>query len=544
MNYTKHFSVSQSLNIMGTAIKTLSLNGPISYYLYLLFIQQKYLEVIEFQFDYSFDTSVDDFISARQIQAFLNKQDFLDLGVDKEKKAWDSFIEMENHCRNTNERFRNQNVGVNPPVAAILFIAQRKIAQILGSCPSFTDLDFQFGPGATTNVKKARSNPRVKLEALITCSTNVATHVKEYLALFPLWRDHHICNDELKLQLSHGSLQFVPKTSTSLRSIGVEPTLNGLLQGGIGRYLKKRLKYAGVDLSDQGRNQKLAFKGSIDNSLATIDLSSASDTISYNLVLSLLPLDWFNLLDSCRTPTMQYKDKVINLEKFSSMGNSYTFELESLIFYCLSYATCVYHQLDTDYVSVYGDDIIIPLEAYDTLSDVLTYCGFFLNVKKSFKSGPFRESCGVDYFRGIDIRPFYLKDRINVRTLFHAHNWFFRNFNFEIASLLLNYIPSHHRIFGPDGYGDGHLLGSYKLRSSRRLRRDGWEGGFFDTYTSVTRKINLPECTDYLYPCYSIYVIGDSPGLDSIATDHNVVPGSCMYKRLSIYTLKRSIFSY
>ena len=88
------------------------------------------------------------------------------------------------------------------------------------------------------------------------------------------------------------------------------------------------------------------------------------------------------------------------------MGNSYTFELESLIFFSLAYATCTHLGLSPKNVSVYGDDVVIPVEAMNLFREVLTVCGFIINTDKSYSSGPFRESCGADYLEGLDIRPF------------------------------------------------------------------------------------------------------------------------------------------
>ena len=233
----------------------------------------------------------------RQIQALVSKQEFIDLGVDREVEAYKTFSEAEELCSRTNERFRGSLSDVSSECHSVLYGATRKIATILGDVPEYSELSFSFGPGATTNVKRARSNPRVKLEAPLTCSFEFVPHVAKFMSEFPGWLNSHSRNSVVEIHPSHGKLQFVPKNSKTMRSIGVEPLLNGFGQQGIGKYIRKRLQRAGVDLTDQTRNQKLACKGSIDGSLATIDMSSASDTIAYGLVLHLLPIDWFELLD-------------------------------------------------------------------------------------------------------------------------------------------------------------------------------------------------------------------------------------------------------
>lgn len=544
MDYIQEFPDDKSLGIIGQLAETCAQRGgSLSKKLRNMFLDGDYLGIINYSFDYALDTSVDDFIYARQIQALLSKQEWLDLGIDKEVVAFDTFMNAEKLCEETNTRFRGNLSDVSSDVNSVLFRASRKIDTILGDVPSYSELNFSFGPGATTNVKRARSNPRVKLEAHLTCSYEFVTHAKEFLAEFPGWTESQVDeNRQLKLYPSHGKLQFVPKSSKTMRSIGVEPTLNGFGQQGIGKFIRRRLQRAGVDLTDQTRNQRLACKGSVDGSLATVDMSNASDTIAYGLVMHLLSWDWFELLDRFRTGSVTYKEQVIKLHKFSSMGNSYTFELESLIFYALAYSTCTHLGLDPKVVSVYGDDVIIPVEAMELFKEVLTVSGFVINTTKSFMSGPFRESCGTDYLGGIDIRPFYLKDRINCRVLFNMHNWFVRHGEPALAAVVMMHIPPHIRLFGPDGYGDGHLIGTYRLRSNRELRRKGHEGGFFDTYEAQSKRIKLREPTDWVYPLYSIYVSGDNP--DKVVIEHDVVPGVAFYKKVSLYTLKRSIFCH
>lgn len=544
MDYLKELPDDKSLVIIGRLVETCSQRGgAISKELRKKFLDGHYLEIINFKFNYQDDSDVNDLLYARQIQGFFSKQENLDLGIDRESVAFKTFMEAENLCSRTNEHFRSQLSDVSSDVHSVLYLASRKIAVILGDVPEYSELKFSFGPGATTNVKRARSNPRVKLEAHLSCSNEFVPHAKEFLAEFPGWMEAQSDKQcQINLYPSHGKLQFVPKSAKTLRSIGVEPTLNGFGQQGIGKHIRKRLQRAGVDLTDQTRNQKLACQGSIDGSLATVDMSSASDTIAYGLVLHLLPIGWFELLDRFRTGSVVYKDRVIQLHKFSSMGNSYTFELESLLFYGLAYATCTHLGLNPKDVSVYGDDVIIPVEAMSLFEEVLTVAGFIINTDKSFCSGPFRESCGTDYFEGLDIRPFYLKDKVSCRVLFNMHNWFIRHGEPQLAEIVMEFIPTHLRLFGPDGYGDGHLIGSYRLRSNRALKRMGHEGGFFDTYVAESKRVRLRELTDWVYPTYSIYVSGDNP--DKVISEHDVVPGAKFYKKVSIYTLKRSIFSY
>jgi hypothetical protein len=179
--------------------------------------------------------------------------------------------------------------------------------------------------------------------------------------------------------------------------------LNIYVQLGIGALLRQRLKRYGINLDTQADvNRRLAGVAHL-KGLATVDLSSASDTIASELVWLLLPFEWASLLDVARTEFSVIGDKEVRLSKFSSMGNGYTFELESLIFLALARASG-----DNSAVA-FGDDIILKREAYPRLKNALDFLGFTVNSKKTFLAGRFFESCGYDYWNGDMIRPFYLK---------------------------------------------------------------------------------------------------------------------------------------
>jgi hypothetical protein len=199
----------------------------------------------------------------------------------------------------------------------------------------------------------------------------------------------------------------VPKNAKTDRIICAEPTGNIFLQKALGEIIRQKLRRFGVDLNDQSINQR-ASQRAFKEGLATIDLKGASDHLSYEVVRDLLPLNWFLLLDDLRVS----RSKGINsdgtetrLEKFSSMGNGFTFELESLIFYAI---TSVID--DPLYVSVYGDDIICRAAVVDQVIDGLLLIGFPINKDKSFIKGNFFESCGTFWFKGHDVTPFFQKE--------------------------------------------------------------------------------------------------------------------------------------
>ncbi len=532
------------------------LGGPLAQAINNLIQSGSYREAVEFKLDGS---NVDkdqtqDYLYARQIRALVEKQDFLDLGWDRRAEAVSKFIAAEEKCRETNTRLWNSRPKWD--VAGVLYTAQRIIASILGPVPSYADLKFLFGPGASTNVVGRVASFRSKLAAPMQCSESLVSGLGTFLEEFPLWCDavatqHSNESWVVPVVVRPARLGFVPKTSKTDRTICVEPSLNGLGQKGIGTYMKKRLGLFGVNLRDQSVNRELALLGSIDGSLATVDLSSASDTVSYALVMSLLPTGWFDLLDQFRSGSVEYQGVVTELEKFSSMGNAYTFELESVIFYALALAVCdslgligkpIFDRgllLIREWpVSVYGDDIIVPTDAVGLLYETLNWCGFEVNTEKSFSTGNFRESCGADWLFGFDVRPWYLKSEVSERSLFIAHNYFLRKGERSLARIVYSRTRKEFRLFGPDGYGDGHLVGDYTLTVKPKEARRGWEGGYFRSWKGVPQRNVREHQTDVLIPYYSVYA---RMGEDT-ATDPYIVRGTARYITTSIYTAKKGIF--
>jgi len=208
----------------------------------------------------------------------------------------------------------------------------------------------------------------------------------------------------------------VPKTALTDRSIAAEPSINVFYQLGLGTELKRRLKYRGHwDLKKaQTLHRQVAESSSVSREFATLDLSNASDTVCKTLVKILLPHAWFEVLDSLRSKKTLIDGKWVVLEKFSSMGNGFTFELETIIFAALSAVVtrkCGHGGWLGRDVFVFGDDIIVKSDVARPLKLVLEFFGFSLNDDKSFYGDEgFRESCGGDFFAGLPVRPYFLKE--------------------------------------------------------------------------------------------------------------------------------------
>jgi len=512
--------------------------------------ENKWSELVDFQIDYD-RVSVNEALNLRQALGFFQKLENLPLGRDLETEAWTKFLESERMCKQTNDLFRlwtRGSISFRPRDVVRMFLARQKIARILGSPPSWADLQLRHGPGATVRTKKSEASWQRKFAAGISCSPELfySGHLPSVLREIPHWTaafsSPYICDEgwlceSVPVEVSSGRLQFVPKSAKSLRAIVVEPGLNVFVQQGLLQWIERRLYRAGINLRDQSINKDRARVGSIDGSVATIDLSSASDTVSMELVRFLLPPEWFDILSSTRTGAVMYGGTLMTLEKFSSMGNSYTFPLESLIFWAL----CT--TIDTS-TTVYGDDIVCKSEHCAGIVELLSLCGFSVNLEKSFWDGPFRESCGGDYLKGIDIRPYYQKHLVSGQTLFLLHNFYMRNKETDRAQKVLEKIPEPLRLFGPDGYGDGHLIGHpWSPRVTPRLLEKGYGGVSFDTFCSSARREPSLYPGDWVTPLYCVYQRSaeEPPNLEFTRSGRPLwpLPGEESYVRRSIYTFER-----
>lgn len=290
--------------------------------------------------------------------------------------------------------------------------------RVLGRAPSLRNVVNRsyFSEGASLGLSARKSSAAAKCvsECYITPDLARALSATEengesIFDLHPLWKASN------KWFLSPGNLvSTVPKNIKTDRTIAIEPEINQFVQRGIGDIIAARLQKQGIDLQNQGNNQAGALHA-ISRKLATIDLKNASNSMNAMVMMSLLPSDWWELISVSRSPYWTVSSRAdIKANKaqwseyhmLSSMGNGYTFELESALFYAVCLACGV-----PDYdILVYGDDIIIPQSNVSTVQHVLSVLGFEMNIEKSFISGTFFESCGLYSFHGVDVTPFKIKD--------------------------------------------------------------------------------------------------------------------------------------
>lgn len=477
-----------------------ALDSPVSAQALDLLRSRSYRELVSLQVDPSTYSDASDFRSDYLAAELMSKFPSWNIGIDRQQAALTAFKAAELSCAETNLRL-GRAYGVastTTSFASYMYTARRKIARLLGPFDwDQAEQFFGFGPGATFALKRKYGDAYYKFGCEPEVTKGCAALAYAAIRRVPAWYNHvaalsggQDAFDFLKI-VEGNRVTTVPKNAKTDRVIAIEPLMNGFIQKGIGGLIRKRLRRAGIDLRSQEANQKLALEGSLTNKLATIDLSSASDTVSMRLVVDLLPNDWVSAIEQARSPVGILPDgEKISYQKVSSMGNGFTFELETLIFWGLCEAVLEAHGGSERRIMVYGDDIVVSSDLYGPLKALLEFTGFRVNPKKSFYNGPFRESCGKHYFNGSDVTPFYIRqDVVSTDRLILALNnirrfasrgqvWgldgrFLQTYN-KFRNLLPEY-QRHPRI--SDGYGDGSLFGDFDEVTPHRAPNglEGWQ---------------------------------------------------------------------
>lgn len=468
--------------------------------------------------------SAAEYYAEAQLAALIRKYPFTpDVvpGIDPEAAALQKFLSAEHKCKWQN-RWLQCKRRTSSDVRPFWAIARSYIQNVIGDRP---DLDHLYGlcdftTGAALGVHGNATNVIRKLYAESWSVTpDALRHAVPALWACPQYRDIVLpgritCLDPAdffnrvmaKVQLvDYNKISFVPKTAKTHRSIAVEPLLNGFVQKGADVYLRQCLNRNGIDLSDQTVNQALARMGTLsgNNPWCTIDLSAASDSLSFNVVKDLLPWDWFTFLGEIRSPgyRIDNSETTTVYEKFCSMGNGFCFPLQTLVFASVCYAAKVTLGDENPYeFSVYGDDILVRQSEALLVIEMLKELGFRTNVEKTFIAGPFRESCGADWYEGQDVRPVHLDTPLTeVRQLYSLHNSCYRS---PIAERLLEEFrvalrklaPEHSLLRPGREPGEGAFsvpldlaMSCPSVRWNRAAQCWSWKEVFFSPVTDVYR---------------------------------------------------------
>jgi len=358
---------------------------------------------------------IDSIQAVRQLTLMFSKIE-LPCSPSRVRDAYAKFMECEQDVRNSDRSTESIRLNRFKRIGALLFgdlFSTIDLAVFRGT------LTPRHGPGSTADrlLANEKYNQRVwtrRMEELFPSS--------EYI--FP---SHRYWREAQQVDILEPGMEIpvrvitVPKTLKTPRIIAIEPTAvqymqQALLEAFVSEVQKDSLLYAFLGFDDQTTNQSMAQQGSLDGSLATLDLSEASDRVSNQHVRKLLESHpWLGrAVDATRSRKADVPGYgIIRLAKFASMGSALCFVMEAIVFL----TTCflgIEDQLNRrlsrndiqsfrDRVRVYGDDIIVPIDMVDSVVRSLNTFGFKVNRDKSFWNGSFRESCGKEYYAGFDI---------------------------------------------------------------------------------------------------------------------------------------------
>lgn len=371
---------------------------------------------------------------------------------DADAKAIAKFLTSNSRCKEwvprRNDLFIDELVGHFKEEVHKFFNPQNRYP--LFSTDSELLAQARVGPGAAIGARGNDFYTKMFSSDLCTTSRFFEVSYTNYCSRNPTWADAEKLRSQAGFTfkvVSSSRLSCVPKYDDISRVICIEPGLNMFYQLGLGAILTRRLsshfgihiesyddpdddmsafsrqlakfhgvhieKYAG-GVTQPDVNRELARLGSLNGRHFTVDLESASDSISLRMLEATFPKDVVRWLRLLRSPSVTLPTgEVVELHMVSSMGNGFTFPLQTIIFSCAISAVRTFLRLPREKAgktwSVFGDDIIGTQEIAAPLLSLLDWLGFTVNQQKSFFEGPFRESCGRDFFNGHDVRGVYLR---------------------------------------------------------------------------------------------------------------------------------------
>lgn len=277
---------------------------------------------------------------------------------------------------------------------------------------SFDMRDERFSSGTYAGGKRSLADKVSSLGDWCPCLYDCWQYPIGYSQDQSFWYGTPISRDEVRVVA-------VNKSYKASRLIGMEHAHNQFRAFAVSEGIRRSKSVTGYvsycDCTNQSHSRFLCRLGSIDGSYATIDLSSASDSIREDLFRSVFPQEFIHDCDSSRSAYLRVGNSRRTRQMFATSGSGLTYEVESLLFCAICLEACsfcssmgIQNILPPFNV---GDDIIVDDRIAETTMDLLSLCGFSVNKGKSFWGkqalGYYRESCGAEYLNGLDLSTKY-----------------------------------------------------------------------------------------------------------------------------------------
>lgn len=222
----------------------------------------------------------------------------------------------------------------------------------------------------------------------------------------PRWFYQFNAHDDTRMRviIPFARAAAVPKNRKSPRFVASELASSMYAQLALKRHLDgviRALFGNRAPIWDAGRHR--AFLQERHMHMVTVDLSDASDYISLDLISYILPPDWVDVLNSCRSQFVLTPDgDVTPLMVQAPMGNGYCFRLLTLVCCAIMAVACRLPWSD------FGDDMICHERDWPAVRMGLEECGLLINKSKTC-FGRYKETCGLELLDGYDITPFKYK---------------------------------------------------------------------------------------------------------------------------------------
>lgn len=354
--------------------------------------------------------------SIRQILVPFKKYE-IPYTTEQEHEVLSTFKRVDSDLAHVNARFAhyehcsaNNSIpdGLQSHEWKLLLDAKRALHRALAAC-NLEEIRPRHGPGVVSTKERLWDKYQW---------TNVPKRITDQYPLDAYFYASvgHVCDSYKEMNSLRDAEQsaqvlLVPKDSRGPRLISCEPLVYQYVQQGIKQALVDHIEASphtrgSINFSDQTPNRMAALDGSYTGDLATLDLSEASDRVSLGLVKFLFPEHILSKILCCRTlSTTLPCGEVVALNKFAPMGSALCFPVLALVCWAITTSVEGIRGDTSKGVLVYGDDIIVPAAQAASAIKALELVGLKVNQDKSCTTGFFRESCGMDAYRGNCVTP-------------------------------------------------------------------------------------------------------------------------------------------
>lgn len=417
------------------------------------------------------DNLKSEFVFATRQIFYLFKKINLECSDEATQQAVTEFVDIEDHSRHPSGWWSGWDCGHTDRVQR----GSLSLSDLRDSHPGLRE--FVRSPRVLLNLTQLVSDivvshlPKMRWDDLIPrhgpgAVSDMKTGQDKYN--FPVWPErleevfpfHFFGQPNELFELSQPSkyeipakLLAVPKTLKGPRLIASEPTALQFCQQAILGWLRDNTPSplrTCVDFHSQLPSRELALQASKLGDLATVDLSSASDRLTLWAVERVFRksqdlLDAINATRSiyCVDGTGSGKFSLIKLKKMACQGCAYTFPVQSMVYAIAAISVRLYESGYSPYprkgrdrkvtlkaihtaarrVRVFGDDLIVPSQDVPVLAHLLVDLGLRVNASKTHHTGHFRESCGMDAYKGVDVTPLYIHSTELAPTAASVTSW-------------------------------------------------------------------------------------------------------------------------